>query len=331
MNAKEQGVHTIKQDRFPFVLLLLLLLICLSNTVQAEPTPDDEKTNNPEQQDQLIIVFSQENALHSKIVNKLIRSLGQTQPDIQIQKISPQSALPSVSKNDLLISFSNRDDKNILAGGPPIRTLHIITDPDKLFSKHLRDSDHAAMYMTQPYCKRLELIRQINSSWKTIGLLYSKEITTKKLEACAATSGMKLYQVQATSDTLASDLKQVLDNADLMLAIPDKNIYNQRTVKNILLTSYRYRKPVIAFSENFVNAGALAAISSNSEQIADTASKLVEYYFSHNHRFKSAVNYPEDFEISVNLQVFKALQIPLPDVDRIKQQLSSDDNAGKKQ
>jgi putative tryptophan/tyrosine transport system substrate-binding protein len=331
MNAKEQGVHTMKQDRFPFVLPLLLLLICLSNTVRAEPTPDDEKNNDPEQQDQLIIVFSQENTLHSKIVDKLIRNLGQTLPDILIQKISPQSALPSVSKNDLLLSFSIEDSKYIQASNPSIKTLQIMTDPNKPLEKQQDTDNRAVLYMTQPYCKRLALIKQINNSWKTIGLLNSKEIITKELEACAVTSGMKLYQVQATSDTLASDLKQVLDNADLLLALPDNNIYNQRTVKNILLTSYRYRKPVIAFSENFVNAGALAAISSNSDQIADTASRLVEHYFSHKYRFQSAVNYPEDFEISLNRQVFRALQIPLPDVDLIEQHLSSDHNAGKRQ
>ena len=91
-------------------------------------------------------------------------------------------------------------------------------------------------------------------------------------------------------------------------------------MKNILLTSYRYRKPVIAFSKNFVNAGALAAIYSDTEMIAMTASKLIEQHFYSSTPIQP-INYPDAFDISINRQVFRALDIPVPDVDTIKMTL----------
>jgi ABC-type uncharacterized transport system substrate-binding protein len=132
---------------------------------------------------------------------------------------------------------------------------------------------------------------------------------------------MKIYIVSTTDkDNLTDKIKHALHHSDVLLALPDSNIYNSKTVKNILLTSYRYRKPVIAFSKNFVNAGALAAIYSDTENIAMSAGKLIEQYLYSTTSIER-VNYPDAFDISINRQVFRALDIPLPDIDTIKMTL----------
>jgi putative ABC transport system substrate-binding protein len=112
----------------------------------------------------------------------------------------------------------------------------------------------------------------------------------------------------------------------VLLALPDSSIYNSKTVKNILLTSYRQRKPIIAFSNNFVNAGALASINSSTEQIADSASKLIEQFFDSDMTFERSTNYPDEFDISINRQVFWALDLIIPDINKIKPSLQN--NAG---
>ncbi|NOR41719.1 MAG: hypothetical protein GQ572_00165, partial [Gammaproteobacteria bacterium] len=133
------------------------------------------------------------------------------------------------------------------------------------------------------------------------------------------------------NEYIKDDIKDVLNHSDVLLALPDKNIYNSKSVKNILLTSYRHRKPVIAFSRNFVEAGALAAIYSSTEQIAQSASDLVGQYFKSGQRFKQSVNYPLAFDISINRQVFRALDLSIPDIDKLKQTLkdSETDKSGK--
>jgi ABC-type uncharacterized transport system substrate-binding protein len=133
---------------------------------------------------------------------------------------------------------------------------------------------------------------------------------------------MDTHEVWASDNAhLSHDIKNALYYSDLLLALPDRTIYNSRTVKNILLTSYRIRKPVIAFSKNFVNAGAIAAIHSDTQQISQSASALVRQYFTNKHVFNKKINYPEDFDISFNRQVFKALGLDIPDLKSIKNEL----------
>jgi len=178
--------------------------------------------------------------------------------------------------------------------------------------------------MAQPYCRQIHFIKLLNRHWKTIGLLNSREkpIDTNTIQQCAKKHGLETYIVNTTSNEYLKDhIKDVLNHSDILLALPDKNIYNSKSIKNILLTSYRHRKPVIAFSKNFADAGALASIYSSTEQIAQSASNLIEQYFKSGQRFKKAVNYPQAFDVSINRQVFRALDLSIPDLDKLKQTL----------
>jgi len=173
--------------------------------------------------------------------------------------------------------------------------------------------------MTQSYCRQIKFIRLLNYHWKTISILSSrkKPVDDKPIRRCAKKYDFRIYMVTISAeDNLTGKIKDALKNSDVLLALPDRNIYNSRTVKNILLTSYRYRKPVIAFSRNFVNAGALASIHSNTKQIANSASNIIEQYFDAGAQFKTAINHPESFDLSINRQVFRALDIPPPDIKR---------------
>lgn len=178
--------------------------------------------------------------------------------------------------------------------------------------------------MTQSYCGQIQFIRLLNKNWQTISLLNSDEkpIDKKTIQQCANEFGMKIFTVDVTAtENMTRKIKVALDNSDVMLALPDQSIYNSKTVKNILLTSYRKRKPVIAFSKNFVNAGALASIYSDSGQIALSASELIRRYFDSGNKFATQINHPQTFDININKQVFRALELPTPDTEQLKRRL----------
>ena len=69
-------------------------------------------------------------------------------------------------------------------------------------------------------------------------------------------------------------LKPVLDDAEVLLAVADPEVYNGTTVSNILLATYRAQLPVVAFSPAYVNAGALLALYSTPRQIGTQAAGL---------------------------------------------------------
>jgi hypothetical protein len=79
-----------------------------------------------------------------------------------------------------------------------------------------------------------------------------------------------------------ADINRVLDQVapyEVLLALPDSEVYNPENIRNILLSTYRRKQGVIGFSADMVKAGALATTYSGIEdinaQVAEMASKFV--------------------------------------------------------
>lgn len=324
MNKTEQGVLQHSKLVHLLIHILLLFTFCITLTATAETlaavTPPDK---NNTQKHHVFIIFSPDNTLHASIIQKLSDNLKRNRPDIIISTATPEEKIKSINSNtDIIIGIGYTGINSADKLYPKAKKLFISTDPNKY--KLDKNKNNAILYMTQPYCRQIRFIKQFNKNWKTIGLLNSQEkpIDTNTIQQCAKQHGIDTYIVNTINDEhLKDDIKDVLSHADLLLALPDKNIYNSHSVKNILLTSYRYRKPVIAFSSNFVDAGALAAIYSSTEQIAQSASKLVEQYFDSGRRFKKSVNYPHAFDVNINRQVLNALDLTAPELNQLKKTL----------
>ena len=326
MNKTEQGVLQHSKLIPLLIHILLFLTFCITLTATAESlvavTPQDK---NNTQKHHVFIIFSPDNTLHANIIQELSDSLKLKRPDIIISEVTPEEKIKSINSNtDIIIGIGYAGMNSADKLYPKTKKLFISTDPNKHRLDKNKNKNDAILYMTQPYCRQIRFIKLLNRKWKTIGLLNSKEkpIDANTIQQCAKQHGIDTYIVNTiNNEHLTDDIKDVLNHSDILLALPDKNIYNSKSVKNILLTSYRYRKPVIAFSSNFVDAGALAAIFSSTEQIAQSASKLVEQYFNSGQRFKKSVNYPHAFDVSINRQVFNALDLTAPELTQLKKTL----------
>ena len=326
MNKTEQGA--VYQSKLIHLLIHILLFLTFCSTLPASAetlTANTATHKKNTQKHHVFIIYSPDNILHSEIIQQLSENLKLKRPDIIISEVTPEDKIQTVnSKTDLIIGIGNAGMQSTVRHYPKTKKLFISTDPNKFKLDKNKNKYDAILYMVQPYCRQIQFIKLINKKWKTIGLLNSQEkpIDRKTIEQCAKKYHLKTYIAKTiTNDELKIAIKDVLNHADLLLALPDKNIYNSQSVKNILLTSYRHRKPVIAFSESFVNAGALASIFSSTEQISNSASDLVEQYFKSGQKFKKSVNYPQAFDISINRQVFRALDLSIPDLDDLKQTL----------
>ncbi len=333
MNETEQGV--LKPGKLIRLLVHILWLstFCLTHNVSAQTAAENTSADKPAtQKHHAYIIYSPDNALHSNIAKQLSRDLQLTRHGIIISEITPQEKAASVNPaTDIVIGIGRAGMQSASEYYPKTKKLFITTDPNRY---HLKtNNSDAALYMAQSYCRQIKFIRLLNAHWRTISILSSnkKPIDSKPIQQCANKYGFEIYTVKTSAEeNQTNKIRQALRNSDVLLALPDRNIYNSRTVKNILLTSYRYRRPVIAFSKNFVNAGALAAIHSNTEQIAQSASNIINQYFEAGAHFKKPVNYPDDFNININKQVFRSLDIPLPEIETLTKSLQSAEknNAG---
>ena len=326
-NKAAQGVIN-KSKSFHFLAHLLLLLSFFLPQNNFADTSTDASSNSITLTDKkkvarfhLAVMYSADSSLQTKIAERLPELL--TQSNIQLSMITVTSKVPpEAGRPDLIVVIGSTNIEKANQQFATNDKLFIVSDPSDYSQDSLNNSQTAVLYMTQPYCRQIQFIRQLNDNWETISYFndINKPIDDSLLKRCAAKYGLKTYPVSVTDTTrLTDDLKNALNHSDLILALPDKDIYNRHTVKNILLTSYRHRKPVISFSRNFVTAGALASIHSNVDQIASSIGALIEQYIANDRRFTEAISYPRSFNIDINEQVFKALDINIPDIEKIKQ------------
>lgn len=280
------------------------------------------------------VIYSEQSLLQTEISLELLKQLTVATPSSSItavqihliQRDNEPPLIPEVRQKTRLVivigSGNTAFAKQIFKEAP---YLILATDPGKLNLKETGAND-SILYMTQPLCRQLEFIHLLNPQWTRFSYLTSKKDfpDKKAVQACAKKYSLHAYrQYSKDINKLSIDLKLALRNADLLLALPDKNIYNRKTVKNILLTSYRLRKPVIAFSANFVNAGAIAAIHSSPKQISRTAIRMIAEKLSGGEQFRHHLNYPDAFDISINRRVFKALNLDIPDIETINSRLKA--------
>ena len=111
------------------------------------------------------------------------------------------------------------------------------------------------------------------------------------------------------------------------MATADTGIYNTASLSQILLTSYRYKTPIIGFSKGFIKAGALAGSVSNIEQLAQhLAEQILQFKTANDFLFDSII-YPRYFDVLSNRNVAKSLNLHFPDDVVLKAQLMADESS----
>lgn len=180
----------------------------------------------------------------------------------------------------------------------------------------------SAIYLDQPWNRQLDFLHAALPNRHRIGLLHSPNthIDVARLRRDIADRGGSLVaQPVRSTERLHSSLENVLDGSDVLLAIPDGMIYSSSNIRNILLTSYRRGVPLIGLSLSYVNAGALCAIFSTPEQLAEQASSTA-ILFSRTRRLPGS-QYPAAFTIAANQQVARSLGIEWPSQEAIRSQM----------
>jgi ABC-type uncharacterized transport system substrate-binding protein len=122
-------------------------------------------------------------------------------------------------------------------------------------------------------------------------------------------------------DDLIPALVRALEYGDFLLAATDSTIYNPRTIKHILLTTYRRSRIVIGPSQAYVKAGSLASTYVPLRTTAESAAQQLAV-FHQTGRFPPPV-YPDEFQLEINDQVARSLNIPLPPREELRATIAS--------
>lgn len=182
----------------------------------------------------------------------------------------------------------------------------------------------SAIYLDQPLDRQAKLIRLAFPEARRVGVLLSAEQKGLADELEEALRPQRLGLMHATvkeNEHLMTPLEQVLNEADVLLAIPDPLIFNRNTAQSLFLTSYRYRDPVVGYSRSMTRAGALVSLYSTPSQIGRQAAEWTENALNGATVRLPAPAHPVYFEVSINDQVARSLGFSLPSEAELEKRL----------
>lgn len=191
-----------------------------------------------------------------------------------------------------------------------------------LASGRKASSQFAALYLDQPWSRQLELIRLALPGARRLGVLWGPESQAQApaLRAQVQARGLELVEASVgLNEPLFPSLKSVLENADVLLAVADPQLYNSASIQNILLASFRARVPLVAFSPAYARAGALFALHVTPAQIGVQAAELARAVLQ-GKALSPTPMYSQDFSVAVNEHVARSLGLTL-DPQALREQL----------
>jgi len=236
--------------------------------------------------------------------------------------------------SDLIVAVGSKaTELAISSSNSPVLSVMVPRSAyDNMLTKRAnKDIEISAIYLDQPWERQVDFLNAALPEYRRVGLLYSsgRGLDINLIRQIVTGHGGTLIAKQTPMEgSIFSSLEHVLESSDVLLAIPDNTIYNARNIRNILLTSYRLKVPLIGLSQSYVNAGAIAAIFSTPDQLARQSAKSALQFIKNG---KLPVSqYPTEFSIGVNLQVAKSLGVDLPAPEKIRGQMLRDQEDGGK-
>jgi len=231
---------------------------------------------------------------------------------------------------DLIVAVGSDAFRRSLARGgntPIIATLIQRQAYDKILAEAGRNRPRStAVFLEQPPARQAAFIRHLLPGQRRIGLVQRSASgfpINPQLQALGG-AGFTVETEESQNDNdLLPALNALLPRVNALLAQPDPTIYKRDNIKAILVTTFRHRKPLIAFSPTLVNAGALAALYTTPAQIARQTADLVLVHGT----ALPAPRDPAQFAIAINPNVAQALDLSLPDEAALRRALLNDKDA----
>lgn len=188
-----------------------------------------------------------------------------------------------------------------------------------------------AIYLDQPLDRQLDLLQLILPKVRRIAALAGPHSAQRagELGGLCLQRGLKLTtETVGARDNPVPVLSQLLERAEVLLAIPDPAVFNRNNLQAILLTTYRNGVPVLGFSQAYVRAGALASVHSTAAQIGTQAGEWIAELAGSGRWELGTPRYPSYYSVAVNNQVAQTLGIDIADEDTLLEQLRNLDGQG---
>lgn len=180
------------------------------------------------------------------------------------------------------------------------------------------------LMIDQPLQRMVLLAKVAMPVRNKVGTIYGPRSVEfrNELKNLVSSEQMQLIEKEINDPVqLANAVSYITNNADLLLTLPDPMVVNEGNAKTLILGTYMGNIPLLGFSQALVKAGALMAVHSTPEQLGRQSGELISRTFWKDSERKQTLIHPRYFQVSVNYQVARALQIVLPSEDELRARL----------
>jgi len=298
--------------RFPRFALILLLALAL-----------------PAWGGALAIVVSEQGSMYAEFSETLEEALAGTSWTVS-STVKAEALNQFSGQPELIVTVGSEALRKTLSKGdstPVIATLL----PRQSYERIVGEFRHppgrlTAIFLDQPAARQAAFLSHLLPGQKRAGMLFSSETknTASQYRFAFGNAGLKLDSEDVDVDSaLLPALNALLGRVNVLVAIPDNTIYRRNNIKAILITAFRYQRPVIGYSPAFVHAGALAALYTTPAQIArQTADMIISQGTS-----MPAPSGPNQFAIAINSNVAESLNLNVPDEATIRRAMLAEKEA----
>lgn len=176
------------------------------------------------------------------------------------------------------------------------------------------------LWSDPPLDRQLRLIQSLLPQARRIGVLYDRhsEFFLKELHQQAQPLGLEIVAKRWDNTGDSRPLQALLKNSDVLLGLDDNDLYNPKTAKNLLLSSYARQLALIGPNAAFVKAGSLASTYSDQNDWLATLDTLLDRPTG---SWPRAL-YPQQFKVTSNPQVARSLGIEPIDEQNVATRLA---------
>ncbi|WP_425287774.1 ABC transporter substrate-binding protein [Pseudomonas borbori] len=251
-------------------------------------------------------------------------ALAELRPQDRV-RFQPLAQLPSPERIPagtrlILLDLHALDWRLSTAAGPPALMLRISrVQARERLGKH-RPAQLSLLWSDPAPARQLRLVRLLLPQAQRIGVLHDEhsQFLLDELRQAATPLGLEIVG-QAWPDSRDNrPLLALLQRSDLLFGVDDDDLFNPRTAKNLLLTSYGQQRAMIGPNASFVRAGSLASVYSDQQDWLNSLDRLLDQppsSWPHS-------AYPAYFKVLGNRQVARALAIELADDASLTQQVA---------
>lgn len=301
---------------------VLLVLLCGARAAQCAPRA-------------VILITSQGDA-YEEVANRVYESLADTQ-DLSLQSfdVSEFDALSKsgtdIQDSDLVVTVGTSALKYMATNHTDATVLAVFVTSfsfQAVIAELAPQQLHFfGLYIDQPLERYLRLTQLLvpNAKFLSITGLKAADTVADITESPTSDCNFHLEDVEINAD---SNPIRLLDRyyarSDAFLVFPQANALDRNSAKWILYLASRHRKPVIAFSEKYVDGGALASVFAAPSDIAKETHDILELWQKTGIPKTAWGKTGDVFTVKTNSKVARFLKLKIASESQLTQNLAKE-------